>query len=301
MNTNIETIQGNLLNAYKQLQPGTMLHCDELVKERLNTPPKELTYEQLLNTPPKELTYEHFWTWTADGALYFTQGKERTPMLAITRRAHNQLLQNLDERLFYSIIQNGMYHCSEEIVQNTLAAPDTQAFDLTELDLELKFPRKAVTRVDLSHNYRLRLDEENRGGEDLRMPKTERRLLERIFGQGKDLRDALEWMAVSAEERQVRIEVLNPEYVEKIVESRGPFWMASSICGAYFSAARTDLHMDYHSARGVLTPVQSGMSTGSSNYPQLKVVTMEDSWHLSDYAGDEGKEDFARSLWELYS
>ena len=30
----LETITGNLRDAYRQLQPGTMLHADELMNER---------------------------------------------------------------------------------------------------------------------------------------------------------------------------------------------------------------------------------------------------------------------------
>ena len=31
----LETITGNLRDAYKQLQPGTMLHVDQLMNERM--------------------------------------------------------------------------------------------------------------------------------------------------------------------------------------------------------------------------------------------------------------------------
>src|SRR3989344_8852243 len=81
----LETITGNLRDAYRQLQPGTMLHVDELMNERRTHADEQVC---------KELRKQ--WFFTADGEIYFWDGVSKTSTLAITREAHNPVLQNLD-------------------------------------------------------------------------------------------------------------------------------------------------------------------------------------------------------------
>ena|SRR3990167_646122 len=88
----LETFTGNLRDGYKQVQPGTMLHVDELMNERRSN---------------KELQYQ--WFYTADGLIYFLDGVDKIPTLLITREAHNPVLQRIDDA-FEPLIKGANYH-----------------------------------------------------------------------------------------------------------------------------------------------------------------------------------------------
>ena len=62
----LETIEGNLRDAYRQLQPGTMWYVDELMNARQTN--AGLRREQY---------------YTGDGVVYFLDGACKTPALAI--------------------------------------------------------------------------------------------------------------------------------------------------------------------------------------------------------------------------
>ena len=79
----LETITENLRDAYRHLQPGTMLHADQLMKERRLNP---------ITSTGEDLRDQ--WFYTADGAIYFIDNG--VPTLALTREAHNPVLQNID-------------------------------------------------------------------------------------------------------------------------------------------------------------------------------------------------------------
>src|SRR3989344_8260055 len=112
----LETITGNLRDAYKQLQPGTMLHVDQLMNERRT------------NT---DLRNQGFYT--ADGEVYYLDGAGN-PTLAMTREAHNPVLQHIDDA-FDQLTKNQNYRPSQEEVQQALAAPETSLITLSRLRL----------------------------------------------------------------------------------------------------------------------------------------------------------------------
>lgn len=115
----LETITGNLRNGYKQLHPGTMLHVDELMKERRD------------NT---ELRSQCFYT--ADGEVYFLDGAKKTPTLAITRKAKNPVLRNIKDAFEQLTQKPNIYRPSQADFQHAIAARDTVLVALPTLHLQ---------------------------------------------------------------------------------------------------------------------------------------------------------------------
>ncbi|MEK6900650.1 MAG: hypothetical protein AABX05_05990, partial [Nanoarchaeota archaeon] len=152
----LETITGNLRDAYKQLQPGTMLHADELMNERRTN---------------LELRDQHFNT--ADGAVYFLDGYNKTPTLALTREARNPVLQNIDPA-FEQLVNNHNYLVSEAELKLVKKAVDTLLVKL------------AVLRLAGGNSEYLSLRIGTTPSEYNELNKPERSFAERVYGQGDD-------------------------------------------------------------------------------------------------------------------
>ncbi|MEK6863152.1 MAG: hypothetical protein AABW53_00430 [Nanoarchaeota archaeon] len=183
----LETITGNLRDAYRQLQPGTMLHADELMNERRDNP---------------ELRDQ--WFYTADGEVYFLKGKNKTPTLAMTREAHNPVLQNIDVA-FEQLINEHNYPVSQADFKQALAASDTTLIALPKLRLSI---------VNQEYGY---LPIGNTPAEYKKLNAEERKFAERVFGQGRDFVQNMEMLKV-ADISETRIYVLNPDYVRQHAE-----------------------------------------------------------------------------------
>ena len=181
----LETITGNLRDGYKQLQPGTMLHVDQLMNERRTN---------------EELRRNSFYT--ADGEIYLLDGARKTPTLAMTREAHNPVLQNIDAA-FEQLVNNHNYRVSQTDVQQTLAASDTILVALPNLRLnnkhDVEFSYLPLGTTPAKYN---KLNDE------------ERKLAQRVYGQEDDFAQNMK-MLKDAGIGETRIWVLNPDYVRK--------------------------------------------------------------------------------------
>ena len=159
----LETITGNLRDAYKQLQPGTMLHVDELMNERR-------TNADLRNQ----------WFYTADGEVYFL-GTAGNPTLAMTREAHNPVLLNIDDA-FEQLTKNHNYRPSQADVQQALTAPETELITLLKLRLSGDDDEWRHLEIGTTPSKYNRLNDE------------ERKFAERVFAQNLRRRVAYpEW------------------------------------------------------------------------------------------------------------
>ncbi len=110
----LENITGNLLE-YKQLEPGTFQHVDQLTTERR-------TNHGLRST----------WFHTADGELYTVQKNEH--LWAITREPQNLVLQNIDEA-YRKLIGQGNYFPDAEAAESSLKHKDSVVVDSKGLKL----------------------------------------------------------------------------------------------------------------------------------------------------------------------
>src|SRR3989344_8362614 len=179
----LETITGNLRDAYKQLQPGTMLHVDQLMNERR-------TNADLRNQ----------WFYTADGEVYFL-GAAGNPTLAMTREVHNPVLQNIDDA-FDQLTRKQNYLPSQEDVQQALAAPETALIALPKLRLSGDEKEWRYLEIGTTPSKYKKLNDE------------ERKLAERVYGKGDDFVQNME-MLKKAKIGETRIFVLHPDYVRK--------------------------------------------------------------------------------------
>ncbi len=110
----LENIAGNLL-AYKELEPGTFQHVDQIITERR-------TNHELGNE----------WFYTADGELYTVQRKES--LWAITREPQNLVLQDIDEA-YRQLRRQKNYFPDAEAAKSSLEHANTIVVELEGLKL----------------------------------------------------------------------------------------------------------------------------------------------------------------------
>lgn len=180
----LETIRGNLRPLYKELQPGTMQHVDQLMNQRF-------TYTKY--------RYECFCT--ADGGVYVLDGAGKTPSLAITREVHNPVLKNIDDA-FEQLHQNHNYRPVQADVEQALAAPETVLIALPSLRLSGDEAEWGYLKIGTTPAKYDKLNDE------------ERKLAERVYGQGDDFPKNMK-MLKDAHIGGTRIYVLNPDYVRE--------------------------------------------------------------------------------------
>src|SRR3989338_6329946 len=182
--SNLVTIEGNLRDAYKQLQPGTMLHAYQLKNER-RTNHDELRKQKL---------------YTADGGIYFLYGTQ-VPILAITREAYNPVLQNIDNA-FEQLTSNQNYTVLFQDFEQALAVPETVLVSLPNLRLskhDAEFSYLSLGTTPAKYNQ---------------LNYEERKLAERVYAKGNDFVQNMK-MLKDAGIGETRIWVLNPDYVRK--------------------------------------------------------------------------------------
>ena len=181
----LETVTGTLAEAYKLLQPGSILHADELMKERRLHP----------ITLDGDLRHQCFYT--ADGLLYFMDGQ--APKLAITRGSSNPLFQDstIDEYC-RQLLQNNNYRPTPKETSRALRAENTVVIDLTKLRLEEFDEECSYLTIDTRKYKKLKPEEQ--------------KLAERVYGKGQDFGLTMEMLA-KADIRETEVCVLNSDYV----------------------------------------------------------------------------------------
>lgn len=230
-------ITGNLRTVYEQLQPGTMLHVDQLMNERRTNPIFEAGWdlcEQIFHT--------------ADGQVYFLDDFYktiyRTPTLAITREVQNPVLQNINDA-FDQLINNCNYCVLQRDFDHVLASPDTVLISLPQL-------RLSVDTLGLRGRLIIRTEDgfiKTKGG--YQAPNKEEQKVKGRFGYTSEnlkmLRDSRYKI------KETGIFFLTPDYVCKHAK-KDPIARASSLCSF---EGDSDFDADYYgvighdSARGV--------------------------------------------------
>ena len=217
----LETIEGNLRDAYLQLQPGTMLHVDQLMNERQ-------TNENLRNKG----------FYTGDGEIYFLDAG-KTPTLAITREAYNPVLKNIGDA-FEQLVNCGGYPVNKNDLEQALAATDTVQIALPNLRLlgdEKEWRYLAIGTTPSKYG---RLNDE------------ERKFVERVYGKGDDFPNNMK-MLEYAKIGETRIYVLNPNYVREHVKEGAiarASWLYDFYIISQFDAIGRNVN-DHDRVRGV--------------------------------------------------
>ena len=123
----LETVTGSLL-AYKELEPGTFQHVDQLTTERRT------------NSGLRKQCF-----YTADGELYTAQ-KENV-VWAITREPQNLVLKNIDEA-YRQLRDHSNYFPDAQEAQTSLNHVDTVVVDLKGLELVKNYDQYGHFVVD---------------------------------------------------------------------------------------------------------------------------------------------------------
>lgn len=219
-----ETVIGNLENAYRQIVPGTMLHADRLMNERRINP---------INEIGEDLRKQ--WFYTADGIIYLLKCESKTPTLAITREAHNPVLQHIDDAI-EQLAWNSDYHPGQAYVQDALAAPDTVLLALPDLRLSGNDPKWSYLEVGTTPAEYNRLNGE------------ERKLAERAYGQENDFVENMK-MLKDANINETKIFVFNPIFVCKQAGAGAiacVSWLSYFVSGSNFCANIQGISNRFH-------------------------------------------------------
>ncbi len=198
----LENVTGNLL-AYKELEPGSLQHSDQLTTERR-------TNHGLIN----RLFY------TADGELYTVQKKGH--LWAITREPQNLVLQNIDEA-YRQLTGQGNYFPNAEAALASLKHADTVVVDLKGLKLVKDNDHYGHFVVDPKKVKKLNSEQ--------------RRAAQRIYGSDEESFGLnMEMFAEAGITPYVF--VLRPDYVQDTLRSnnKGFLGRASWLCDFYLNS-----------------------------------------------------------------
>ena len=206
----LENIVGNLLDSYRGLEVGTMLHSDALQAARLR------------NDYLRSLSFS-----TADGNIYHM--KDGVPHLAMTRDRYNPILRHIYSA-FTELATTG-FHPSAEDVTSALASESTVDIDLTKLRLQRDGTTRCLAIPTQSYSS---------------LNAEERILAERVHGSG-DAFVAVMKMLADARIRETRVYVLNPDYVREHAKEAAigrASWLNSFNHDSYFSANAVNIRVN---------------------------------------------------------
>ncbi len=220
----LENIEGNLRDAYIQLQPGTMLHSDQLTTERRT-----------------DLTLRELSFYTADCNIYhlFKDVKDEV-LWGIVREPQNLILQNLDDA-FDQFKISGNYFSQYQEAYDVFWHDDTVVVEIEALELAKYNDKCGHFGINPKDTKKLNL--------------ARRITAQRIFGPDKD--NFAENMEMFAKEGiNPEIFVLMPDYVKRALHDAGKSylarasWLGSFDYGSRFIAGGRDIDVNYR-VRGV--------------------------------------------------
>ncbi len=270
----LETIVDNLRDGYNQLQPGTMLHADQLMAEQVTD---------------ASLRGQRFYV--ADGPLYSLQ--EGVPTLWLTRHTveeqNNLVLRHLNDEVdssYDQLIKTGNFRADPEEAGQAMKAKGTLRVDLTKLRLqganvEWRYLAVSTTSYDS-------------------LNREERKLAERFYGQGDAFvaaMNTLKEVGIS----ETRVYVLNPAYVQKEAQ-KGPVGRAAWRSSFNYDAGSDarDLNVnDLNVLRGVRQVVVPA-GDALKNETSLEAPTIKKVVHYSNpFIVEEQKAAYEKGLRQL--
>jgi len=204
----LENIAGNLCDAYKMLQQGSMLHSDQLTTERRTNP---------------DLKNSSFYT--ADFNLYFfDNGRSKEVLWGIAREPQNLILQNLDEALHQ--LKDGNYLPQPREASDVFLHDDTAAIPIRRLKL-LKYNEEfGYFRIYSKDTRKLNHHQKS--------------VARRIFGPDEDnFEKNMEMFA--KEKMSPKIYVPLPDYIQEVLREGCKTYLARSSWLHFFYG---DSHFD---------------------------------------------------------
>ena len=268
----IETLEGNLRDTYKQLEPDSMRSALHLMRERRLHPDDDIRAD----------LRENFF-YTSDGIIYFVESGE--PKVCITPRSHNLVLKHLDEAV-HQFFTNENYFPAAAEIKEAIHARDSKVLDLNQLRLQ-KYTDETSYLIVSTVNYG-------------RLNPIERRLVGGVFSDGIALVENMKMLRDNGI-TETQIYLLNPAYVCKHAKA-GAIARVSSLSNfndsSCFSAAdRYPLEIGH--IRGVLrtiTEQETSPSTVPENTISLVPERSDPNQSLTQSVHDQKSLEWARKL-----
>lgn len=205
----LETLVGPLAQTFPQLERATILHSDQLTTERRINP-----------------KLRDQWFYTADSSLYVVEreGGRDEVFLYLGRGETNPVFNNIEEAV-QQLMRTGNYIPPKEDVEAVKSAGTTLRVKLSDLRLQGGDSEWRYFEIDTANYHNLN--------------PMERRVVERVYGQGDDFIKNMEMFNDSGI-RKIRVYVLNPDYVKQnvlqdcgLVRASGLFRVDGSMFGAF--------------------------------------------------------------------
>lgn len=202
--------RGNLFDSFQELDPATIQHSDEIMKDRQDD-------EDLRGK----------WFYTADHALYRVEDDEA--VLYLGREETNPIFKNIKEAT-EQLINEGNYIPEKEDIEDVVNAESTLRVKISDLELE----------GDGEYGY-FEIDTKNYD----KLNDSQRAFAERVYGEGKDFEKSMK-MLKKADISTTRIYVLNSDYVKDNAKEGGVLsracWLGSF--DDYFNFVADDRNVD---------------------------------------------------------
>jgi len=241
----LETVTGSLL-AYKELEPGTFQHVDQITTERRD------------NRGLRDR-----WFYTADGELYTVQ--KRKHLWVITREPQNLVLRNIDEA-YRQLTSQGNYFPDAEAAKTSLEHEDSVVIDLKGLRLARDNDQYGHFAVNPRAVKKLNPEQ--------------RRAAQRIYGPDEK-KFGLNMEMFAEARKTLYVFVLTPDYVQGALRNNDQKFLGRASWLNYFN---NDFYVDVryvdsrYALRGVrrviaeALPLQSHERSDLSDAPKNEVL-----------------------------
>ncbi len=201
---NLIIATGNLRDACKQLQPGSMLHVDELMNRRRTNP---------FTADGTDLRRVRLYT--ADGMLYSL--RDGVPTLSITRRDANTVLHRIDDA-FEDFQEKFQFQPTPEEVELALRSDSTVHINLSKLGLSLGYGDLMYLEVT-NPFYERKLEPE------------EEKLARRVFGDAT-FNENMDYLS-NAGIHTLKIGVLAPGHLRRYTDNLPQMYVSDLGLSAY--------------------------------------------------------------------
>ncbi len=277
----LETIMGNLRDGYNQLEPGTMLHADQLMAA------------QVQDANLRTQSY-----YVADGPLYSLEDRKKTPTLWLTREADNLVLRHLNDEVnssYEQLIKTHNYRPNPEEALAAMNAKGTLRVDLTKLRLHGDEAEWRYLEIDTQKYDKLKPEE--------------RKLAERWYGRGKAFGTAMKTLK-DAGISTTKVYVLNPGYVSQEAK-KDPIGRAAwrygfvSVAGSVAYVRSVFIHVGVRGVRlgeaRSAAPKIQGVPVAPAAAPEIRLPSMEEMLQYSTpFVAEVNRAQFEEGLRNLY-
>lgn len=241
----LENITGNIITAFKQIDPDTILHAFEIQKERQTN-----------------VKLRKNWQWTADFPMY--QIEKGEAILYFASRQNNLIFQNIDEAV-KQIKEKEFYKPTKEGIKQVVDSVDTGE------TLRIKLSDLKLTRYDSVYSYfeiSTSSKTENPKKNYELLNDSQKALSQKVYGKEDDFEKSMKLLKNKGI-KAIKLYVLNPKYVKKHAKDYAiarVTWLSSFKGDSIFNAGSNLLEYNMISFRGVRKKTEDEVTPISEAY-----------------------------------